>query len=64
VVNLVVDAGAEWDGVVEQQFANRAVLDEHDRQVFEDKPAIADDVRRFIGGAQQFVGRVVHRWEA
>jgi hypothetical protein len=64
VVNLTIDDVAGWDGFVEQQFADRASMEEHDRQVFSDKPAIAADVRTFIGGAQQFAGRIAFQWRA
>jgi hypothetical protein len=67
VVNIVEHPGEDVDGpdgVVEQQFPDEATCREHDRQVLEDKPAVLADVRTFVGGAEQFVGRVAARWPA
>jgi hypothetical protein len=62
VVNLIESDG-DADGVVEQQFADEETCREHDRQVLEDKPAVRADIHKFVGGAEQFVGRVEYRWE-
>jgi hypothetical protein len=47
---------------VEQQFVDQAAWNEHDRQVFEDKPAVLQDMRTFVGSAQQFAARVSSDW--
>ena len=57
VINLMLDTSRGWDAVVEQWFDSAEVWAEHDRQVLQDKPAVAADVRRLIGSTRQFVGR-------
>lgn len=54
VPNLVLRPAQPFDGVVEQWFADEAAWDEHDRQTREEKPDVAADIPRFIGGFTQF----------
>jgi hypothetical protein len=54
----VADAagGGQWDAIAEQRFADHAQWAEHDRQLFEEKPAVRADLGRFLGGIVQFSG--------
>ncbi|WP_433502992.1 hypothetical protein ACQP04_24990 [Pseudonocardia halophobica] len=63
VVNIV-EGGDSIDGVVEQQFPDEATCREHDRLAMQEKPQVRADMQKFIGGAEQFVGRVAYRWKA
>jgi hypothetical protein len=46
-----------WDAVVWQTFADLATWAEHDRQVMEEKPAVREDLARFVGELVSFEGR-------
>ncbi|MCW2839056.1 MAG: EthD domain [Aeromicrobium sp.] len=51
VVSMIDDE--QWDAVAEQRFADFDTWAEHDRQIFEDKPAVRADLPNFLGGVVQ-----------
>jgi hypothetical protein len=59
VVSMIDDE--QWDAVAEQRFADFDTWAEHDRQIFEDKPAVRADLPNFLGGVVQLAA--VHRLE-
>lgn len=59
VVRLVDDP--QWDAIVQQEFVDRDTWNEHDRLIFEQKPAIREDLGNFLGGIVQYSAQVVGR---
>lgn len=57
VVRLLDDS--EWDAIVQQEFVDIATWNEHDRQLFEEKPQVREDLGRFLGGIVQYSARIV-----
>jgi hypothetical protein len=45
-----------WGAIIEQYFADTETWIEHDRRIFEEKPAVAEDIKRFLGEIVVFSG--------
>jgi hypothetical protein len=54
VVNLVDAPNNDWDGLTQQRFSSPQRWIDHDRQLFEAKPAVAADLRTLVKTVVQF----------
>jgi hypothetical protein len=52
----VATASAGFDGVVEQHFSDEETWDEHDRRLVFERPAVKEDLPKFLGEMRQFAG--------
>lgn len=62
VTNIVLDPASEWDGILQQWFADETVFDTHEQGFDGHKRAVAQDIPSFVRSVQfcpQFVGEEV-----
>lgn len=62
VTNIVLDPASEWDGILQEWFADEAVFDRHDQGLAEHKRVVGEDIPLFVKSvalSPQFLGRAI-----
>jgi hypothetical protein len=62
VTNIVLDPASEWDGILQEWFADEAVFDRHDQGLAEHKRIVAEDIPLFVESvalSPQFLARAI-----
>jgi hypothetical protein len=62
VTNIVLDPASEWDGILQEWFADEAVFDRHDQGLTEHKRIVAEDIPLFVKSvalSPQFLARAI-----
>lgn len=62
VTNIVLDPASEWDGILQEWFADESVFDHHDQGLAEQKRAVGEDIPLFVKSvalSPQFLGRAI-----
>jgi hypothetical protein len=62
VTNIVLDPASEWDGILQEWFADEAVFDRHDHGLVEHKRSVAEDIPLFVKSVDlspQFLARAI-----
>lgn len=62
VTNIVLDDASEWDGILQEWFADESVFDGHEQGLAEHKRIVAEDIPLFVKSvalSPQFLGRPV-----
>lgn len=60
VTNIVLDPTSEWDGILQEWFADEAIFDRHEQGLAEHKRVVAEDIPLFVKSvarSPQFLAR-------
>lgn len=53
VTNIVLDPASEWDGILQEWFADESIFDHHEQGLAEHKRIVAEDIPLFVKSVAQ-----------